>query len=315
MKIVVLDGYALAHDDLSWEALNALGDVTVYDRTTKETVVAHARGADILLTNKTRLREPELAQLESVRYIGVLATGYNIVDVAYAKSRGIVVTNVPSYGTDAVAQYVFALLLQICHHVVEHAALVREGKWNRHEDFCFWDYPLVELAGKTLGIVGYGRIGKRAAEIARAFGMQVMVYTRSNRAPEPGIEFVDFNVLVESADVISLHCPLTDETRGILSAEAFQKMKDGVVIINTARGPLIDETALLEGLKSGKVYAAGLDVLAVEPPREHHPLFDMPNCFVTPHIAWAPVEARQRLMNTAIDNVKAFIDGNPVNRV
>lgn len=315
MNLVVLDGYALTHGDLSFDVLNHLEDidsVTVYDRTAKEDVVERAINADLILTNKTRLREAELARLPRLKYIGVLATGYNIVDIDYAKSKGILVTNVPSYGTHSVAQFVFAHLLEICHQVKHHSDAVKSGRWNKHEDFCFWDSPLIELQGKTMGLIGYGRIGERTAEIARAFGMNVLAYKPSARLSTP---FVSFDTLLKGADVISLHCPLTEETRGILDSNAFDKMKEGVIIINTARGPLIDEDALYNGLKSGRVFAAGLDVLAVEPPKGHHPLYELENCFITPHIAWAPKEARARLLEIAVENVKAYIHGAPMNDV
>lgn len=315
MNLVILDGYALAHGDLSYEGLkqiSGIDSVTVYDRTAKEDVLERAKNADLVLTNKTRLREAELSRLPNLKYIGVLATGYNIVDVAYAKSKGILVTNVPSYGTHSVAQFVFAHLLEICHQIKHHSDAVKSGRWNQHEDFCFWDSPLIELQGKTIGLIGYGRIGERTAEIARAFGMKVMAYKPSASLSPP---FVSLETLLKSADVISLHCPLTEETRGILNQEAFDSMKEGVIIINTARGPLIDEEALYKGLKSGKVFAAGLDVLAVEPPQGQHPLYELENCFITPHIAWAPKEARARLLDIAVENVKAYIQGAPINQV
>lgn len=316
MKLVILDGYALTHGDLSWQALSAfegIDEIEVYDRTSKEMVVERAKDADLILTNKTRLRVEQLKALPKLKYIGVLATGYNIVDVDFAKEQGIVVTNVPSYGTDAVAQFVFAQLLEICHQIRHHSDAVKSGRWNQHEDFCFWDTPLIELAGKTIGLIGYGRIGERTAEIAKAFGMKVRAYKPS--AVVGSGDFVSLETLLKQSDVISLHCPLTEHTRHILDALAFEQMKHGVIILNTARGPLIDEEALYQHLKSGKVLAAGLDVLAVEPPKGHHPLFDLPNCFITPHIAWAPKEARERLLDIAIENVKSYVNGQPQNEV
>jgi len=317
MKIVVLDGRTLNPGDLSWEPLKALGEVTIYERTERDQVVERSLEAEILFTNKTLIRKETIDQLPSLKYIGVLATGFNIVDVDYAKEKGIVVTNVPSYGTQAVAQFVFAHLLEICHHIPDHVASVREGKWNRQADFCYWNQRLIELAGKTLGIIGTGRIGVETAKIAKAFGMRVLAYTPR---PKPELiggdfDYVSFDQLLASSDVISLHCPLTDETRNILNHEAFSKMKEGVIIINTSRGPLIDESALLDAFKSGKVYAAGLDVMAVEPPKERSPLYDIPNCHITPHIAWAPVEARGRLLGIAVDNLKSFLEGNIINQV
>lgn len=316
MKIVVLDGFSLNPGDLTWEGLEAFGDVVIYDRTPKEIIVERSKEADILLTNKTRLTETHFKELPKLKYIGVLATGYNIVDVGAAKDRGILVTNVPTYGTHAVAQFVFAHLLEICHRVKEHSDAVKKGKWNNHEDFCFWDHPLIELAGKTMGIIGVGNIGIQTAQIARAFGMQPIGYSpRPKPEQEAVMPLVDLETLLRTSDVISLHAPLTDETRGLLNKEAFELMKTGVIIINTARGPLIDEEALFEALKSGKVYGAGLDVLAKEPPKEHHPFYDLENCNVTPHIAWAPKEARARLIEIAIDNLRQFINGNPVHVV
>lgn len=313
MKIVVLDGFSLNPGDLSWEPLEALGDVTIYDRTSPEEILERAQGAQIVLTNKTRLKAVHFEALKGLKYVGVLATGFNIVDIESAKSHGVVVTNVPSYGTDSVAQYAFALLLELCHQVKHHSDAVKSGKWNRHEDFCFWDHPLIELSGKTFGIIGLGRIGVKTGQIARAFGMRVIAYSPNSKAE--GIESVSLERLYEESDIISLHCPLNDETRGILNAQSFEQMKEGVIIINTARGPLIDENALQKALDNGKVFGAGLDVMAVEPPKGHHPLFDYHNVIITPHIAWAPKEARSRLLDIACNNVAAFIKGQNVNQV
>lgn len=317
MKIVVLDGFALNPGDLSWSHLESLGDVTVYDRSTKDEVVERAFDADIVLINKIPFRKEQIEQLPNLKYIGVLATGYNIIDIDEASRQGIVVTNVPTYGTQSVAQFVFAHLLEICHHIPLHAQSVKEGKWNKREDFCYWERPLIELSGKVMGIIGAGRIGLETAKIANAFGMNVILFTRSpDRSLEtPMLKFVSFETLLMESDVISLHCPLTPETRGIIDADSISQMKDGVIIINTSRGPLIDETALLEGLKSKKIFAAGLDVLAKEPPSEHNPLFDLENCNVTPHIAWAPHESRKRLLEAAIDNVKMYLNGETINQV
>jgi glycerate dehydrogenase len=317
MKIVVLDGFTLNPGDLSWEDMASLGTFECFDRTSRDELIERAKDAEILITNKTPINRTTLSQLPKLRYIGVLATGYNIVDVAAAKKLGVIVTNVPTYGTKSVAQFVFAHLLEICHHVSEHSQSVKAGKWNRTEDFCYWDRPLIELDGKVMGIIGTGRIGLETARIASAFGMKVIAYApRPKREQMDGLfEYVSLETLLMTSDVISLHCPLTDETRGLLNDAAFEKMKTGVIIINTSRGPLIDEDALTRALKSGKVYAAGLDVMTYEPPKGPSQLFEIENCQITPHIAWAPIEARQRLLNTATQNVKAFIEGDPINVV
>jgi len=317
MKIVVLDGFTLNPGDLSWEGMASLGTFECYDRTSKEELIDRAKDAEILITNKTPINRTTLSQLPKLRYIGVLATGYNIVDSVAAKEFGVIVTNVPTYGTKSVAQFVFAHLLEICHHVAEHSQSVKAGKWNRTEDFCYWDRPLIELDGKVMGIIGTGRIGVETAKIASAFGMKVIAYApRPKLTPNEGLfEYVTLETLLMTSDVISLHCPLTEETRGLLNDAAFEIMKTGAIVINTSRGPLIDEDALARALKSGKVYAAGLDVMTYEPPKGPSPLFEIENCQITPHIAWAPKEARQRLLNTAIQNVRAFIEGDPINVV
>lgn len=317
MKIVVLDGFTLNPGDLSWEGMASLGTFECYDRTSREELIDRAKDAEILITNKTPINRTTLSQLPKLRYIGVLATGYNIVDSVAAKEFGVIVTNVPTYGTKSVAQFVFAHLLEICHHVAEHSQSVKAGKWNRTEDFCYWDRPLIELDGKVMGIIGTGRIGVETAKIASAFGMKVIAYApRPKLTPNEGLfEYVTLETLLMTSDVISLHCPLTEETRGLLNDAAFEIMKTGAIVINTSRGPLIDEDALARALKSGKVYAAGLDVMTYEPPKGPSPLFEIENCQITPHIAWAPKEARQRLLNTAIQNVRAFIEGDPINVV
>lgn len=315
MKIVVLDGYGLNPGDLSWAPLEALGEVSVYDRTLKTEIVSRCYDAEIVLTNKTKLTKAHFDVLPKLKYIGVLATGYNIVDIEAATLKGITVTNVPAYGTKAVAQFVFAHLLEICHHISEHAQSVRDGNWNRAADFCYWNKPLIELDGLTMGIIGTGRIGLETAKIAQAFGMNVIAYApRPNHALEiHGFKYTDFDALLRESDVISLHCPLNASTRGLIDASAFDKMKNGVILINTSRGPLVDETALEEALKSGKVYAAGLDVLSVEPPIESLPLYQYPQCNITPHIAWAPKAARNRLLNIAVENIRAFMRGDALN--
>jgi glycerate dehydrogenase len=318
MKIVVLDGFTLNHGDLSWDGLRKHGEVTVYDRTEKEQIVERIGDAQVVLTNKTPLGKAIFNACPSVKYIGVLATGFNVVDVASAKEHGIVVTNIPTYGTTAVSQYVFALLLELCHRVGHHGQRVADGAWVTCTDFCFWDYPLVELSGKTMGIVGLGRIGHSTAVIAQAFGMKVIAFD-SYQNPAwiaEGISYVSFDELLSLSDVISLHCPLTKETEGLVNKDTLAKMKDGVMIINTSRGPLINEADLLAALQSGKVYGCAMDVLAVEPPTEVSALVKHPHCIVTPHIAWAPKESRLRLLNIAVENVRVFLAGDaPVNQV
>ena len=310
MKIVVLDGYALNPGDLSWDALRALGETTVYDYTAPQDTISRIAGAQIVLTNKTILGEKELASSSTLRYVGVLATGYNVVDIAEADRRGIVVTNVPAYSTDAVAQYVFALLLELCCHVGHHDQAVQQGRWAANRDFCFWDYPLTELAGKTMGVIGYGRIGRATANIARAFGMRVLA-----TGSKPGDGLVPLDTLLAESDVISLHCPLTATNAGLIGREALAKMKPGAILINTARGPLVDEAALRDALTSGHLAGAAVDVVSKEPIAADNPLLGAPNCIITPHIAWASKEARQRLMDIAVNNVKCFMDGAPVNAV
>ena len=309
MKIVILDGYTENPGDLSWEALEALGDVTVYEHTPENCILERIGDAPVVLTNKTPITAETIAQKPQLRYIGVLATGYNVVDVKAAKEKGIVVTNVPSYGTQAVAQYVFALLLEVCHHVGHHNNAVQQGRWTSGRDFCFWDYPLIELAGKTMGIIGYGRIGQATAALARAFGMKVLAYSPSRKDGET------LDEVFSQSDVISLHCPLTAENTGLINRNTIAKMKAGVILINTARGGLINEADLREALLSGKVAAAAVDVVSTEPIREDNPLLGLENCILTPHIAWASKEARQRLMDVAVENVAAFLKGEPINNV
>lgn len=311
MRIVVLDGYTENPGDLSWEELEKLGELTVYDHTAPELIDARIGDAEIIFTNKTPISAATIAAAKNLRYVGVLATGFNVVDVAAAREGGIVVTNIPTYGTSAVAQYVFALLLEICHHVGHHNQAVQAGRWSRGRDFCFWDYPLIELSGKTLGIIGYGRIGRATANIAKGFGMKVLAYDAHAEGPElTALE----NVLRES-DVISLHCPLSAENTGMINAESIGKMKDGVILINTARGPLINENDLREALLSGKVFAAAVDVVSTEPIKMDNPLLGLDNCLITPHIAWANKESRSRLMDVAVSNLECFLNGNTVNNV
>ena len=314
MKIVVLDGYTLNPGDLSWDGLNRLGEVAVYDRTAADDILERVSDADIVLTNKTPLSADTLGKCRNLRYIGVLATGYNVVDVKAASELGITVTNIPSYGTDVVAQFAISLLLEICSHIGHHDKAVHDGEWERNPDWCFWDYPLIELAGKTMGIIGYGRIGRATGRIARALGMNVIAYD-SYQIEEFKSDYVDLDTLLSSSDVIALHCPLFPETEGIISARTISRMKDGVIIINNSRGPLIVEQDLADALNSGKVYAAGLDVVSTEPIHGDNPLLSAKNCIITPHISWAAKESRGRLLDIAIDNIKAFLDGKPVNVV
>lgn len=317
MKIVVLDGYTLNPGDLSWEGLGRLGELTVYDRTPEEKIIERIGDAEIIYTNKTPLTKETLKKIPHVKFIGVLATGYNVVDINAAKELGMVVTNIPTYGTQAVAQFVFALLLEICHHVWVHNEEVKRGSWSTSPDFCFWKYPLIELAGKTIGIVGYGRIGQATARIAQGFGMKVLAY---NHRPivhleNETVEVVELEELLAEADVISLHCPLTDKTRGMINRHTIGKMKDGAIIINTSRGPLIVEEDLAQALEEGKLFGAAVDVVSIEPIQSDNPLMKAPNCIITPHIAWAPKESRNRLMEIAVENLRAFLKGTSINIV
>jgi len=316
MKIVVLDGYTLNPGDLSWEGLAALGELVVHDRTPPELVVERAAGAQALLSNKVVVGHAEMSALPDLRYIGVQATGFNIIDVETARKRGIVVTNVPAYGTQSVAQHVFALLFELARGVAWHAGRVRQGAWADCPDFTFQETPQVELADKTFGIVGYGDIGRAAARMAAAFNMRVLVNTRTPRQ-EAGSEvcFVSLEQLFTEADVVSLHCPLTPQTEKLVNAERLGLMKSSAYLINTARGPLVDEVALATALQKKTIAGAGLDVLAKEPPSADNPLLGTPNCFVTPHLAWATRAARQRLMDTLVANFRAFIAGAPQNQV
>lgn len=316
MKIVVLDGYALNPGDLNWSGMEALGDLTVYDRTPKELVRERSAGADVLLTNKTPLDEESINALPELRYIGVLATGYNVVDVEAAKKRGIPVTNIPDYSTDSVAQAVFAHLLNLTQRVAEHAQSVRNGDWNRSADFCYWNFPLLELKGLTMGLIGFGRIGRATGELARAFGMKVIASksNRSNETPD-WVERVEMDELFRRSDVVSLHCPQTDETLHLVNRERLALMKPTAFLINTSRGGLVDEAALYDALKNNTISGAGLDVVTTEPPRDSNPLFELPNCYITPHIAWATKSARSRLLNVAVENLESFSRGDLQNLV
>lgn len=319
MKIVILDGYTENPGDLSWKGMGALGELTVYDRTsltdTQETI-DRVGDAEAVITNKTPIPREVFDKCPNIKYVGVLATGYNVVDINTARSKGIPVTNIPTYGTDAVGQFAIALLLEICHHIGHHSDAVHQGRWSSNADWCFWDYPLIELAGKTMGIIGFGRIGQTTGLIAKALGMNVIANdTFESESGKAVAVYVDRDTLLAQSDVIALHCPLFSETEGLINRENIAKMKDGVIILNNSRGQLIVEQDLKDALDSGKVYAAGLDVVSTEPINADNVLLGTKNCFITPHISWAPKESRQRLMNIAVNNLKAFADGNPVNVV
>lgn len=319
MKIVVLDGYTLNPGDLDWKGLEALGELTVYPRIPYDTqsVIAHIGDAEAVFTNKVPLTKEVLDACPQIRFIGVLATGYNVVDVAAAKEKGIPVCNVPTYGSASVGQFAIALLLEICHHIGHHSGEVAKGRWSQNQDWCFWDYPLIELSGLTMGIIGYGRIGQSTGKIAQALGMKLLVVdSHKNEALESETcKYVELDELLAKSDVISLHCPLFPSTQGIINKENIAKMKDGVIILNNARGPLIVEEDLCEALKSGKVAAAGLDVVSTEPIKEDNCLLTAPNCIITPHISWASKEARSRLMDIAVNNLAEYVKGNLVNVV
>ena len=319
MKIVVLDGYTLNPGDLTWHALEQLGTVTVFDRTAyhTETIVKHIGDASIVFTNKTPLTAEVLAQTPKVKYIGVLATGYNVVETSFTTQQDIVVTNIPDYSSGAVAQFTMALLLELCHNIGAHHTSVKQGDWIRSKDFSYWNSPLIELDGKTIGLIGFGKIGRATAKLAAAFGMKVLVY---NRTVYPDFEsdtvtFVPLDTLLKTADVVSLHCPLNADTKGIINTTNLAKMKADAMLINTSRGPLVVETDLVEALNSGQLAAAALDVISTEPMAANSPLLEAKNCIITPHIAWASQAARKRLMATAVDNLKAFLEGDTVNVV
>lgn len=314
MKIVVLDGYTLNPGDLSWAELQSLGECTVRDRTAPEQLMKRAEGARVLLTNKVVLDREALESLPDLDYIGILATGYNVVDLDAAGERGIVVTNVPTYGTDSVAQHVFALLLELVNGVGTHDRAVHDGKWSRSPDFSFSKVTMTELAGLTMGIVGYGAIGEAVARISQAFGMSVIVRTRTPGKSDK-VRHVDLETIFTESDIVSLHCPLTPETEHLVNEDRLGKMRDTAYLINTSRGPVVDEAALAAALNAGRIAGAGVDVLSMEPPAEDNPLLTARNCVVTPHIAWATLAARQRLMDTVVGNVKAWMEGRPVNVV
>lgn len=319
MKIVVLDGYTENPGDLSWSVLGELGELTVYDRTPvedREEIIRRIGRAEVVYTNKTPLTGEIMEACPNLKFISVLATGYNVVDVAYAKGKGIVVSNIPAYGTDAVAQFAIGLLLEICHRIGHHDQAVKEGRWERNADWCFWDYPLIELAGKTMGIIGFGRIGQKTGTIAKAFGMEVLAYgSTPTEAGRAIADYVPLEELLARSDVISLHCPLFPTTEGIINKDTIAKMKDGVILLNNSRGPLVVEQDLADALNSGKVLAAGLDVVSTEPIRGDNPLLKAKNCIITPHISWAPREARQRIMDMSVENLKQFLNGTPIHVV
>ena len=317
MKMVVLDGYTENPGDLSWDGLREFGELTVYDRTGSEDEVIERIGdAQVVFVNKVPITKRVLEECPNIKFISVLATGYNVIDIKAAAEKGIVVSNIPSYGTAAVAQFAIALLLEVCHHVAHHSEAVHQGRWAANPDWCFWDYPLIDLQGKTMGIIGFGRIGQATGRIAKAMGMKVIAYSRSVREDGKDIaEYVNLDTLLRTSDVIALHCPLFPETEGIINKANIAKMKDGVIIINNSRGQLVVEQDLADALNSGKVCAAGLDVVSTEPIREDNPLLKAKNCLITPHISWAPKESRQRIMDMSYNNLKAFVEGKPINVV
>lgn len=317
MKIIVLDGYALNPGDLSWDEFRKFGELVVYDRTNPEEVLSRARDAQILLTNKTPVREDIISKLPHLKFIGVLATGYNIVDTGAARDKGIVVSNVPDYGSYSVAQLTFALLLELCHHVQRHSDSVERGEWASSPDWSYWKYPLIELAGKTMGIIGFGSIGQKVADIATAFGMNILgaARTHTDQSHRRNFKWSEIPSLLQQADVVSIHCPLTQATQGLINSKSLQTMKASALLLNTSRGPIIVEEDLASALNDGVIAGAGIDVLSVEPPLPGNLLVKAKNCIVTPHIAWATREARARLMAMAANNVSAFLQGKPVNVV
>ena len=319
MKIVVLDGYTENPGDLSWSKLETLGELVVYDRTSltdEAEVISRLAGAEIAITNKTPISRTVIDACPDLKFITMLATGYNVVDYTYAREKGISLSNVPAYGTAAVGQFAIAMLLEICHHVAYHSDTVHNGKWERSADWCYWDHPLIELAGKTMGIIGFGRIGQQTGRIAKAMGMRILAHSPhpSDSGREIG-EYVDLDTLLAESDVIALHCPLFPETAGIINRDTIAKMKDGVIILNNSRGQLVVEQDLADALNSGKVYAAGLDVVSSEPIKGDNPLLTAKNCIITPHISWAPKESRQRIMDATVQNIQAYLNGAPINVV
>lgn len=317
MKIVILDGYTLNPGDLSWDEFRKIGEVEIYDRTPVDKILERAEGAEIIFTNKTPLSEDVLDQLPLLKFIGVLATGYNVIDIAAAKQKGITVSNVPGYGTASVVQMTFALLLELCLHVQLHSDAVMKGKWQRSADWCFWDYPLVELSGKTMGIIGFGKIGQQVANVATAFGMNIIGAARheSDQFHRTNFKWKNVPQLLEQSDFVSIHCPLVPETTGLINRNSLQLMKKSAFLLNTSRGPIIVEEDLAHALNNDLIAGAGIDVLTVEPPTRNNPLFNAKNCIITPHIAWATIESRSRLMEIAVKNLDSFIYGKPINVV
>ena len=316
MKIVVLDGYTENPGDLSWDEMKKYGELTVYDRTPAEDAVKRIGNAEVVFTNKTPITKETMNACPDLKFISVLATGYNVIDVNYAKEKGIVVSNIPAYGTDCVGQFAIALLLEICHRIGHHDKAVKEGRWENAPDWCFWDYPLIELEGKTMGIIGFGRIGQAEGRIAKALGMNVIAYDLyPNESGRAIADYVTQDELFAKADVISLHCNLTPENAGLINRENIAKMKDGVILLNKARGQLVNEVDLAEALASGKVAAAGLDVVSTEPIKADNPLLKAPNCIITPHMSWGSQGSRQRIMDCTVNNIRAFLSGAPENVV
>lgn len=317
MKIVVLDGYTLNPGDLSWDELKKFGDVVIYDRTAAQEVVERVKGAEIVFTNKTPINEDAIKQLSSLKFIGVLATGYNIVNTDIARAKNIIVANVPGYATGSVVQLTFSLLLELCFHVQQHSDTVMKGKWASSPDWSYWDHPLVELFGKTIGIIGFGRIGQQVGDIATAFGMNIIANSRTqtDQSHRKNFKWVTIPELLANADVVSIHCPLFPETKGLINKESLRSMKRSSFLLNTSRGPIIIDQDLADALNNDVIAGAGIDVLSVEPPSKDNPLFTAKNCIITPHIAWATKEARVRLMQATIDNLSAFLKGSPVNVV
>jgi glycerate dehydrogenase len=317
LKIVVLDGHTLNPGDLSWDKIEKSGQLTVYDKTPAEKVLERSLDADVIFTNKTLLTREVIYSLENLKFIGVLATGYNVVDTEAAKERGIIVSNVPGYSTSSVVQLTFALILELCHHVQRHSDSVIQGKWSKSPHFCYWDYPLTELDGKTIGIIGFGNIGKKVASVAGAFGMKIIANSRSasDKAINPEIKWASVNDLLRESDIVSIHCPLTNETKGLINIERLRQMKKSAILINTSRGPVVVEEDLAFALNNELIAGAGIDVLSIEPPKPDNPLLTAKNCLITPHIAWATLESRDRLMNISAENLNAFVAGNPINVV
>jgi glycerate dehydrogenase len=317
MKIVVLDGYTLNPGDLSWDGLKSLGEVVIYDRTSKEQVLERSQGAAILFSNKTPIGEEVIKQLPALQFIGVLATGFNVIDIEAAKRQGVIVANVPGYGTESVVQLTFALLLELCHHVQRHSDAVMDGGWAKSADWCFWNYPLIELSGKTMGVIGFGRIGQKVGDVAAAFGMNVLGSGRhqTDQSGRKNFRWSPIPELLEQSDVVSIHCPLLPETMGLINKESLATMKKSAFLLNTSRGPIIVDQDLADALNNEVIAGAGIDVLSAEPPPKDNPLFTAKNCIITPHIAWATKEARTRLMDMVVDNLKAFLAGQPANVV